>query len=57
MIDKNERTQAGPAEQGYRLHGTPDNANLVVRMVLEELGEAYEFVPVDRMTSEQKSVA
>lgn len=57
MIDKNERTQARPAEQGYRLHGTPDNANLVVRMVLEELGEAYEFVPVDRMTSEQKSVA
>ena len=39
----------------YRLHGAPDNANLVVRMVLEELGAAYEFVSVDRAAGEQKS--
>lgn len=41
----------------YRLHGSPDSANLVVRMVLEELGEAYDYVPVDRLTSQQKSAA
>jgi len=39
----------------YRLHGSPDSANLVVRMVLEELGQAYDYVPVDRLTSQQKS--
>lgn len=41
----------------YRLHGSPDSANFVVRMVLEELGEAYDYVPVDRLASEQKSAA
>ncbi|WP_422375303.1 glutathione S-transferase family protein [Roseibium sp.] len=41
----------------YRLHGSPDSANLVVRMMLEELGEAYDYVPVDRLTSQQKSPA
>ncbi|MCK7611000.1 glutathione S-transferase family protein [Roseibium sediminicola] len=41
----------------YRLHGSPDSANLVVRMVLEELGVAYDYVPVDRLTSQQKSEA
>lgn len=39
----------------YRLHGSPDSANLVVRMVLEELGVAYDYVPVDRLSSQQKS--
>ena len=43
--------------QHYRLHGSPDSANLVVRMILEELGAAYEYVPVDRLVSEQKSAA
>jgi len=41
----------------YRLHGSPDSANLVVRMTLEELGEAYDYVPVDRLTSQQKSAS
>jgi glutathione S-transferase len=39
----------------YRLYGSPDSANFVVRVVLEELGEAYDYVPVDRLTSQQKS--
>lgn len=39
----------------YRLHGSPDSANFVVRMVLEELRAEYDYVPVDRRASEQKS--
>ncbi len=55
MIDSAEETAfvAGPGI--YRLHGAPDNANFVVRMVLEELGTDYEFVSVDRAAGEQKS--
>lgn len=41
----------------YRLHGSPDSANFIVRMVLEELGQPYDYVPVDRLTSEQNSEA
>ncbi|KZM51685.1 glutathione S-transferase family protein [Labrenzia sp. OB1] len=41
----------------YRLHGSPDSANLVVRMMLEELEEVYDYLPVDRLTSQQKSPA
>ncbi len=37
-----------------RLHGSPDSANFVVRMILEELGLAYEYVPVDRLAAEHK---
>lgn len=48
---------SGAALARYRLHGSPDSANLVVRMVLEELGEPYEYVPVDRLSSQQKSEA
>jgi len=47
----------GAALTRYRLHGSPDSANLVVRMVLEELGAAYDYVPVDRASSQQKSAA
>lgn len=55
MIE-NAGEAARVAGQGiYRLHGAPDNANFVVRMALEELGTAYEFVSVDRATGEQKS--
>nr|WP_319386293.1 glutathione S-transferase family protein [uncultured Roseibium sp.] len=55
MIESAEET-VGPAGQGvYRLHGAPDNANFVVRMVLEELGARYEYVSVDRAAGEQKS--
>lgn len=37
------------------LHYAPDNASLVVRLALEELGLAYEAVLVDRRRREQKS--
>ncbi|MHA7773970.1 glutathione S-transferase family protein [Roseibium sp. M-1] len=47
----------GPVLSRYRLHGSPDSANYVVRMVLEELGQSYDYVPVDRMISAQKSAA
>ncbi len=40
-----------------RLHYAPDNASLIVRLALEELGLAYETRLVDRATSAQKSPA
>ncbi|MET1414260.1 glutathione S-transferase N-terminal domain-containing protein [Roseibium sp. HPY-6] len=52
-----EETKLEEAASRYRLHGAPDNANLVVRMLLEELGVIYDFVPVDRKTSAQKTQA
>jgi glutathione S-transferase len=39
----------------YRLHYAPDNASLLVRLVLEELGQPYETVLVDRRARAQKS--
>ena len=39
----------------YRLHYAPDNASLIVRLVLEELGQPYETVLVDRRARAQKS--
>ncbi|TFH85500.1 glutathione S-transferase family protein [Billgrantia azerbaijanica] len=36
------------AERGYRLYGSPDSANLPVRMVLERAGFDYRDVRVDR---------
>lgn len=41
----------------YRLHYAPDNASLVIRLALEELGQSYETVLVDRRRNEQDSVA
>ena len=35
-------------ESPYRLHYAPDNASLVIRLVLEEMGLPYETVLVDR---------
>jgi glutathione S-transferase len=55
--DIDEPPVKGGAGAQYRLHGSPDSANFVVRMVLEELGRDYEYVPVDRLVSEQKSGA
>ena len=39
----------------YLLHYAPDNASLPVRLVLEELGTAYETRLVDRATGAQRS--
>lgn len=39
----------------YRLHYAPDNASLVVRLALEELGAPYETCFVDRASSAEKS--
>jgi len=41
----------------YRLHYAPDNASLVIRLALEELGARYETVLVDRRARAQKSPA
>jgi glutathione S-transferase len=40
-----------------RLHWSPDSANLVVRIALEELGLAFEPVRVNRAASEHKQPA
>lgn len=39
----------------YRLHYAPDNASLIVRLALEELGQPYETVLVDRSRDAQNS--
>lgn len=39
----------------YQLHYFPSNANAAPHMVLEELGQAYELVLVDRASNAQKS--
>jgi len=39
----------------YQLHYFPSNANAAPHMVLEELGQAYELVLVDRGNNAQKS--
>ncbi|WP_278922954.1 MULTISPECIES: glutathione S-transferase family protein [Pseudophaeobacter] len=41
----------------YRLHYAPDNASLVIRLVLEELGQPYETCLVDRRARAQHSSA
>lgn len=41
----------------YRLHYAPDNASLIVRLALEELGVEYQTVLVDRNLQAQKSAA
>lgn len=41
----------------YTLFYSPDSANLVVRMALEEIGVAYEAVEVDRRQDAQRSPA
>lgn len=39
----------------YRLHYAPDNASLIIRLVLEEMGQPYETVLVDRRNHAHKS--
>lgn len=41
----------------YTLYFAPDNASLVIRVVLEELGVDYDTVPVNRMEKEQESAS
>jgi len=41
----------------YKLHYAPDNASLIVRLVLEELGVPYKCILVDRAKNEQRSPA
>jgi len=41
----------------YRLHYAPDNASLIIRLALEDLGVSYETVLVDRRARAQKSPA
>ncbi|MCS4505062.1 Glutathione S-transferase GST-6.0 [wastewater metagenome] len=43
--------------RGYCLYYSPDSANLIVRLVLEELGVDYRDVLVDRGRDEQRSEA
>ncbi|MCK0169919.1 glutathione S-transferase family protein [Aliiroseovarius sp. S1123] len=40
-----------------KLHYAPDNASLIIRLVLEELGAPYETVLVDRGSNAQQSPA
>lgn len=44
-------------ETPYRLHYAPDNASLIIRLVLDEMGLPFETVLVDRATSQQKGAA
>jgi len=41
----------------YRLHYAPDNASLIIRLALEELGAPYTCVLVDRADAAHKSPA
>lgn len=41
----------------FRLHYAPDNASLVVRLALEDLGAPYQTVLVDRATGGQRAPA
>ena len=41
----------------YRLHYAPDNASLIIRLALEELGQAYETTLVNRQAQVQRSAA
>lgn len=41
----------------FTLHYAPDNASLIIRLVLEELGAPYKTVLVDRSSNAQQSAA
>mgnify|MGYP001793207135 FL=1 len=41
----------------YRLHWVPDNASLVIRLALEEMGVPYDTVLVDRSSGAHKAAA
>lgn len=50
-------TLAGDSGVTLRLHWSPDSANIVVRIALEELGLAFQPVRVDRAAGEHKQPA
>lgn len=56
-----ERAPRAPSGQinimSYRLYYAPDNASLIIRLALEELGVAYETALVDRGTKAQRDPA
>lgn len=39
----------------YRLHYAPDNASLIIRLILDEMGQPYETALVDRRKQAQNS--
>ncbi len=41
----------------YKLHYAPDNASIIIRFALEELGQPYETILVDRANRTQDSLA
>jgi len=41
----------------YRLHYAPDNASIILRMILEDLEQPYETALVDRAQTAQRSAA
>ncbi|MEL7203517.1 MAG: glutathione S-transferase, partial [Pseudomonadota bacterium] len=41
----------------YRLHWVPDNASLVIRLALDEMGVPYDTVLVDRSSGAHKAAA
>lgn len=41
----------------YRLHYAPDNASLIVRLVLDELGQPFETTLVDRRAQGQRNTS
>lgn len=41
----------------YRLHYAPDNASLIIRLTLEELGQPFDTVLVDRRAGGHKSAS
>ena len=45
------------APMTYVLHFAPDNASLIVRLALEEMGLPYRAQLVDRRLSEQQSTS
>jgi glutathione S-transferase len=46
-----------PMSDPYILHYAPDNASLIIRLALDEIGAPYKTVLVDRRIAAQKSAA
>lgn len=55
LWESSRRIRSWTMQQRYRLHYAPDNASLVIRLALLELGVPFETVLVDRTTRQQDS--